>query len=191
MGRNSGDSAVYIANLNSAGGIGFKSGGRTGTPLGIFKTDGTLVIAGSTYYTATSSFSYSAGGSMGGFDIAEMFPTDEQYPSGTIVCPGPNNTLTKCTHPGCQFAMVVSETPAFCAGAIGTPGAQPIAFEGRVSTITNTANIPYRTYLKSNGDGTVVPMVSGESGFAIGFSLSAGDSSSVPMYIRPGYIVAP
>lgn len=193
LGRNAGDSTNCIATFNSSGGIGFKNSGLGGNKLAEFRGNGNMIIAGTTYNTDQSTFNFACCSSFDGFDIAEGFPVAQLYEGGTVVCPGDDDQLHLCTHDGCHAAMVISLTPGFCAGdvqSMGAQRAQPVALAGRIIARASQTIIR-RGLVCSDGAGGVRAMRPGESGYALGFALSNGDGSRVPILLRPGYVSIP
>lgn len=166
-------------------GLGLKM--KNGTKLFEMQSGGNFIIKGNTYYTTTSQFFYSAGASFDSFDLAELYPVAEEYEDGTVVCPGDDDTLHLCTHEGCAFAMVVSLSPAFCAGGGVFSGDEPImgglpiALCGRVKVQASEA-IGRRVWVASDGGGHVRAARPGD--YAIGFCLSDGDGAVAPILLR-------
>ena len=165
-------------------GVGLGVKNYSGVKLMEVKSSGDLVISGNTFYTTQTSVYYSASGSFDGFDFAELIPCDKEYPTGTVVCPGPNDTFTLCIHDNCPFASILSFVPGVC---LGQPSENefhyPIALVGRVVTLCDTS-ITTRRFVVSNGKGGVRAVLQGEIGFALGFTLHDSNSGSVGIQIR-------
>lgn len=193
IGRISGQAASIIACLGTGGGIGFKKGGMSGTRLAEFKNDGNMIIDNNTYWTHQSTFNFSASGAYdGSFDLAESSPVDQEYPHGTIVCPQENGLLSRCTHDACDYCMIVSLHPAFCAGGgrfdneEASPDeqlSQPVALCGRVAVYCDEP-IPFKRHVCSAGNGKVRPVRPGETVYSLGFALTASQDGRVLIFIR-------
>lgn len=167
-------------------GLGFK---RTdGTKLAEMKGNGNFYINGTTFYTTQSSVSYASGGSMDGFDVSEVYPTDANYIDGTVVCPGPNSLLTRCTHDNCPKAMIVSKVAGFCMGERDEEkNIHPIALAGRVKVRTAT-QIKEGFAVVSDGRGGVRVKNNNKAEFVLGFTLNDTDADgTVGMFIRSFY----
>lgn len=176
-------------------GIGFKM--NNGTKIAEMKGNGNFIIGGNTYYTAVSTYSYSANGTFDGFDVAEVFEMDQEYPAGTVVCPKDGTMqMTQCTHVGCNLAGVIVTQPGFGMGVPNVPSdpadynssmpiTQYVSLVGRI--IANAdPSIPIRTYVISNGDGKVRAATSSDAGLtAVGVSLDVDSNGTVPVMIRP------
>lgn len=167
---------TFYNGFNTAG-FGFKR--QDGTKLAEFRANGNMTIAG-IYQT----------GSFDAFDVAESFPCDTIYPPGMVVCPGPDGRLTRCTHPGCPCALIRPTKSGVELGVTDDdPLQQQIALAGRVPTHTSTP-VAARQFVCSDGMGGVRAMESGETGFALGFALSAADQESVTVVLRAMYLQA-
>lgn len=191
--------------------LGFKTTG--GTKVAELKSNGSMSISGTTYFTTAGSAFVSTGGSFDGFDFSEVYQVDHEYPTGTVVCPKDVTTpvsydgtpqlglpiLSECTHDACNLAGVVVAVPGFCSGVPNVPSMgedydstqpmkQAVAHAGRAFALAGVAGITGRTYLCSNGAGGVRPMQAGEHGMALGIALSPDSSGMVPLLIRPVYI---
>lgn len=181
--------------------FGIKDSG--GTKLGEFKANGQLVVTGSNpcFLTTAATVGFASGGSFDSFDIAEAFPTDNDYPHGTVLCPGPDHKLTRCTHDGCRAALIVSKQGAVAIG-MGTfteddtpldPTIKPMALVGRVLVRTedaieafDTDDMP--TLVTSDGCGGVRAMRSGESGYVLGYALHDAHNGEIGIVVRPMYV---
>jgi hypothetical protein len=198
----------------SGAGIGFKKGS---TKLAEVTGGGNMIISGTTYYTTRStSPSFGTNGSFDGFDIAEVYQVDQEYASGTIVCPSDTVTpvpfvtdysdygkpvMSRCTHDGCSLAMVITSVPGVSLGSPNVPSmtdpampyhpdkplAQCMSMTGRVFIQTDH-DIPGKAYVTSDGTGGVRAVVPGEKVQAIGVSLSPTDSGMIPVMIRPMFV---
>lgn len=152
------------------------------------RANGNMIISGTQYATSSGSVSTASGQSFDSFDIAEVYPTDQEYPSGTVVCPGPTNLLTQCTHDNCPFALVVSSVPGLI---LGTPipvdegqGIQlSISLAGRVN-IKTAFDIPSRSFVVSDGRGGVREAAHGENAFVLGFTLNETVNAQVGVFLK-------
>lgn len=191
---------IVMQNPNGTSIFAFKSGTievqnwlgiRTfsGTKLGEFKGNGNLVIGGGTFQSAGGSVSTGAGGSFDSFDVAEIFHCDKPYPKGTVVCPGPNDKLTQCTHDNCHAAMILSETPGL---GLGVPDAAEmthyVALAGRVNALSKHTITP-KQLLVSDGTGGVRPVNYGEPSFVLGFALNNSTNGQVGMFLRSIFVL--
>ncbi len=162
--------------------LGIKN--NSGTKLAEVKSDGKFVISGSTYYTTPASPSLTGSGSFDGFDIAEVIQLDGGYPSGSVVCPGPNDMYTLCRHDNCPMASVISSTPGVC---LGSPDEEnnvlPLALIGRVNVKT-AVDMTYRTPVVSDGRGGVRPVLKDEIGNMLGFTLNSTNQGMVGIQLR-------
>ena len=162
----------------------------SGTQLAEFKGDGTFCISGAFYESTNGSIATSPGQSMDSFDVAEVFPCDTHYEVGTIVCPGSDSRLYKCTHDNCPCAMVVSKVPGF---GIGKPGDNEnyIAMAGRVNVAT-AQDIPPRSMVCSDGRGGVRTLHTNEGSFVLGFTINSTSTIEgrpmVAIFLRPLFI---
>jgi hypothetical protein len=187
IGRTSGDLLPYINVLNSAGGLGFKVAGVAKAEI---KNSGNFLISGTQYQTSSGSVSTASGISFDAFDVGEVYPTDSLYPGGTVVCPGPNNQLTQCTHDNCFAALVVSPNPGLQLGTqtdssayISGPAQQSIALAGRVNVKTAFDILP-RTMIVSDGRGGVRAAASGEAAFVLGVTLNETSGAQVGIMLK-------
>jgi hypothetical protein len=175
--------APYIS--SAPGYIGFKA--VDGTKLAEITGTGNLIIAGTFIGTTGGSNPTLANGkTFDGFDVAEIYPTDADYPAGTVVCPGPNGLMVKCTHDNCFAASITSASPGLALGE-ETPNNKLVAVCGRVNVKT-AVDMHYRTLVVSDGRGGVRPLQAGEVGFVMGFTLNATDKGMIGLMIRP-YVV--
>jgi hypothetical protein len=148
------------------------------------KNSGDLLISGR-YTTTQGTFTTLAGQSFDGFDYAEIYECDKSYPSGTVVCPGPANKMTLCTHDNCPYGAFVSYQPGFQIGQEQhEQGVHPIALVGRINARTAYA-IPMRTPVCSDGRGGVRPLKKDEWGYMLGFTLNETVNGTVGIFIRP------
>jgi len=182
--------------------MGFKNSG--GGKLAEMKGDGTFIIAGGTYYTATSTYAYSANGAFDAFDYAETYPLDAEYETGTVVCPGPHEAFTRCMHDNCHAASVVSLAPAFCAGGgrfdrfsddepedtVTDEHVAPLALVGRVRIRTRDV-IRAGDLVCSDGNGGVRRARPGEEAFTLGYALHGTHEGRVGVYLRPMWCRVP
>lgn len=164
-----------------SGGFGIKN--STGGKLFEMRANGNAIIAGTQYATSATSIGTASGQSFDNFDVAELFECDQPYASGTVVCPGPNNVLSKCTHDNCPCAMVISALPGFLLGASTDPNALPVAMSGRVN-ISTSAQVQPRDLLVSDGSGGVRVKLSSEQGHVVGFALNASVNGQVGVFLR-------
>lgn len=200
---------LVIQNANNNSPIGFRNGNFK---LAEMRGDGTFIILGTTYYSNQTSVGTAANGTFDGFDFSECYQMDQEYTSGTVVCPADTYTsiavdtpnqqalpiMTKCTHDACNLAGVIVTTPAFCAGAPNRPSGQeydatkpltqPVAQSGRVFART-AYDISGRQYVCSDGRGGVRAVQPGESVLAIGIALSPTTNGMVPILVRPVFVM--
>jgi hypothetical protein len=206
-----GNAGAIIA---SGAGIGFRKGT---TKLAEVLGNGNFVISGTTYYsTRGTAPGLSGGGTFDGFDIAECYRTDQEYPSGTVVCPAdvitpvPFKTdysdlslpiMTQCTHDACTLANVVTAVPGYCMGVPNVPSmtdpampynpdkpmSQPISMVGKVF-VKCAYDIPGKVYVTSDGRGGVRQVQAGEKVQAIGVSLAPTNNGMIPLMIRPMFV---
>ncbi len=163
--------------------LGIKN--RNGTKLVEIKSNGSFVTSGS-LYTTQSTATYAANSSFDTFDFAEVFPCDALYDVGTVVCPGPNNKLTRCTHDNCPSAMILSN-PGYCIGEKDEENfILPIALVGRVRVRT-ACDIPAGVRVVSDGCGGVRQLTPGEWGSSLGFTLHETSEGMVGIFLRPQF----
>ena len=186
--------------------LGIKTVG--GTKLAEIKSNGNLVIAGTQYGTTAGSVSTASGQSFDGFDMAETFEVDREYPPGTVLCPQDTENeipftveegahsnqprLTQCSHDGCALALISVANPGFLAGLINLPSQEDYnpkhpmkmacSMTGRVFART-AYHIPGRTFVCSDGRGGVRPAKKGD--MALGITVGPTSSGKVPLLIRP------
>jgi hypothetical protein len=179
----------------------------SGTKLAEIKSNGNLVIAGSQYGTTAGSVSTAASQSFDGFDMAETFEVDREYPPGTVLCPADTEAeipftvgegahsnqprLTQCSHDGCNLALISVANPGFLAGLINLPSQEDYnpdhpmkmacSMTGRVFART-AYHIPGRRFVCSDGRGGVRPANKGE--LALGVTVGPTTNGKVPILIR-------
>jgi len=163
--------------------LGFRT--FAGAKLAEMKANGDFTIGGTNVKTTNSSYNYGVGGTFDTFDYAEIYPSDAAYAAGTVVCPNDDNTLTRCTHDGCDFAMIVSAGGGFCIGdAEGAEGiALAIALCGRVRVAT-AAHIKKRAWVTSDGMGGVRAIVGRKKVHRLGYALHQTDAGMVGIFLR-------
>jgi hypothetical protein len=176
--------------------LGFKD--ASGNKLAEFAAGGQLrVAAGNPSFVSTSStVGYAASAAFDSFDVSEVYETDGAYKRGTVLCPGPNGKLTRCTHDKCRAALIVSTGGAVNIGGRMSddedydPNVHPMALVGRVLVDTDS-DIPafaedgQPTLVCTNGRGGVRAMRPGESGFALGYTLTDAREGQVGIVVRP------
>ncbi len=177
------DVAVFIDN-----GSGAVFGVKNATPADAFEVrqNGNVIALGA-YQTHGTTATIATSQTFDTFDVAEVFPHDRFYESGTIVCPS-GSRLSCCTHDGCRAAMIVSLAPGLNLGGTQVDyqtGILPIALAGRVVVICSDPHIAQRDLVTSDGMSGVRAMRPGETGFALGFALNEAKDGRVGIYIRP------
>lgn len=159
-----------------------------GTKLMEVKSNGNMVISGTQYGTSAASVGTASGQTFDSFDVAEVYEFDAAYPGGTVVCPGPNNLLTRCAHDNCPCALIVSSNPGFLMGACDAQNnVAPIALTGRVNVATS-AVITERMLVCSDGKGGVRPVTPGQPTYVLGFALNASLNNQVGLFLRPSVV---
>ncbi len=178
-----------LASISVGSVLGIKTTG--GVKLAEFKSNGTMVIGGTTYYTTQSTANFGTSAAFDGFDLAECYLVDQEDALGTGVCPNGVGIMSKCTHDGCRVASVITRVPGFCIG-VPEPAENilPIALIGKVIA-TAPQPIGAGVLVCSDGQGNVRALASGEETFALGFSLQDACDGQVGMFIRPVYVKAP
>lgn len=164
-----------------SGGFGVKD--NANNKLFEIRANGNAIISGTQYATSASSIGTASGQSFNSFDVAELFECDQPYPSGTVVCPGAGNLLSRCTHDNCPCAMVISAVPGLLLGASDSPNALPIAMSGRVN-ISTSSQVQSRDLVVSDGAGGVRTKLDTEQGHVIGFALNASTNGQVGIFLR-------
>lgn len=162
---------------------------NSGTKLMEVKSNGNLIISGTTYYTSQATAGYSSGGSFDSFDFAEVYPCDMAYPDGTVVCPGPDDKLTLCTHSNCNAAMILTPQAGYCIGERDDENfILPVALMGRVRVRTDQC-IPRGALVVSDGRGGVRKIVPFEWAYTLGFALHETVDGMVGIFIRPQFCI--
>jgi hypothetical protein len=188
---------LYVKETNGAtaslvtvgnAGIGIKM--ANGTRIMEVSSGGNMIILGSQYRTTAGTVSTVAGSSFSSFDVAEIYECDQPYEQGTVVCPGPNNKMTLCTHDNCFAASVISHLPGLMLGGEDDDkGHQSVALAGRVQVRTSTPHIGYRILVVSDGKGGVRPIYPDEKAYTLGFTLNTPVNGMVGIMLRPMYCV--
>lgn len=165
--------------------FGYSTGVNTHVTLAEMKSNGNFLINGTTFQS-TGTAALGNSGTFDAFDLAECYPCDQAYESGTIVCPGPFDRLTLCTHDNCHAAMVVTnEKAAFIAGTHDEANnILPIALVGRIRCTTQD-EIHLRDLVCSDGKGGVRKVAPGESAHVIGFALESSHNGKIGIVMRP------
>lgn len=180
-------SAFWWPTFLQSGGAFWGVKDSSGNKLYEGKSGGNFVIGGNTYFTTGGTFNFAAGGSFDSFDYAEVYEADASYAPGTVLCPGEQGKLTRCTHDACPAAMIVSVQGGY---VIGEPdqkkGLLPIALAGRVRAQAGRAIQP-RTLLCSDGTGGVRALRPGEWAWCLGFALHETSEGQVGIFLRPSF----
>ncbi len=153
--------------------------------LAEFKTSGDLLISG-THYSSTGTAALQNSQTFDSFDYAECYQCDQDYPSGTVLCPCSDGILSRCDHDGCHACLVVSLHPGNC---IGQPDASqhiwPMALAGRVMVACDS-QVEGGEQVCSDGFGGCRPVETFEEGYAIGFAIQASADGQVGVVLRHG-----
>lgn len=189
FGRNTGDSIYYMQTNGTTSGFGWYVNTTKRMEL---KNNGTLVLTAN--YASTGTFATSSNIAFDNFDVAEVFECDQQYPNGTVVCPGPDGSgkLVQCSHDNCYTPMVVSYKPGLGIGENNHPeGIHYIAIAGRVN-IRTAQDIGPRQMVCSDGRGGVRTLKAGEASAVVGFTLNetsvVDGHSVVGVFLRPQFV---
>lgn len=181
------DVAVFVEQGNASAAV---FGLKNNTIADIFEVRGNgNVIALGAYQTHGTTATIATSQVFDSYDVAEVFPHDRFYESGTIVCPA-GDRLSCCVHDGCAAAMIVSLQPGMVLGGAQIDyqtGILPIALAGRVTVVCSDPGVKQRALLTSDGQGGVRGMRPDEEGFTLGFALNEAKDGRVGMFVRAQY----
>lgn len=181
------DIAVFSGKTGGGACIGVRNNGAT--QVFEISQNGDCIIFGQ-YKTHGTNTSIATGIAFDSYDVAEVYPHDRFYESGTVVCPTAYGQLSCCTHDGCHAAMLVSLSPGMSLGGAQVDyemGILPIALAGRVAAVCSDPFVQPRQLVTSDGLGGVRAMHPGEEGFALGFTLNQAKDGRVGLFVRAMY----
>ena len=122
-------------------------------------------------------------------NFSAVFPTDQNYQQGSVLCPDERGIFSLCQHDKCPCACVYPSSVGLSNGQhLDHEGNQiemvaPIALSGVVE-VNCKMEIPARIPLVSDGFGSVRPLHPGESGYSLGFSLRPSANGKVVILLR-------